>query len=109
MPLQITGRHVEITDAIRDAVNHKFSKLTRHDNNHHITAIHVILSVENHHQHFAEAKVDLAGAQIFAKSSDHDMYAAIDLLIDKLNRQLVKHKDKLKDHNGPKLIIQDEE
>ncbi len=107
MPLQLTGRHLEITDAIRDAVTHKFAKLSRHD--HHIISIHVILSVENHHHHFAEAKLDLPGAQIFAKSTDHDMYAAIDLLIDKLNRQLLKHKDKLKDHSGPKLMIQDEE
>lgn len=97
MQLQLTGRHVEITDAIRQFVDTKFSKLERHFD--HITAVHVILSVDSHKQQ-AEATLQLAGNDIFAKSDDDNMYAAIDALIDKLDRQLIKHKEKLKNHSG---------
>lgn len=107
MTLQLTGRHVEITPAIRDFVTQKISKISKHADS--ITSTHVILSVENHQVFFAEAKIDLSGAQIFAKTSDSNMYAAIDLLIAKLDRQLIKHKEKIKDHSGPKLIIKDDE
>lgn len=108
MTLQLTGRHLEITDAIRSLVTEKIAKISRHTD--HVTAVHVILSIENH-LHYAEAKVDIAGAQVFAKVSDHDMYAAIDLLIKKIDRQLIKHKEKIKNHHhtGVKLIIEDEE
>lgn len=107
MTLQLTGRHVEITPAIRDFVTQKITKISKHFDS--ITSTHVILSVENHQTFFAEAKMDISGAQIFAKTSDNNMYAAIDFLIDKLDRQLIKHKEKIKSHSGPKLIIKDED
>lgn len=97
MNLQITGRHVEITDALRDFINEKFAKLERHFD--HITQLHVMLSVQKEQQ-TAEAEVNIAGGKLFAESTETSMYAAIDTLIDKLDRQLIKHKEKLKDHHG---------
>jgi len=95
MQLNLTGRHVDITDSLRDYVNSKFSKLQRHTD--HITNVHVILDVEKLNQK-AEATVDVSGAEIFASTEHQDMYAAIDSLIDKLDRQVIKHKEKLARH-----------
>lgn len=95
MQINITGHHIEITPALRDYVNSKFTKLTRHFSN--ITSVHVILSVDKKFQQRAEANVNLAKGDIHATSESEDMYAAIDLLIDKLDRQVIKHKEKL--HN----------
>lgn len=95
MQINLTGHHVEITDALREYVDTKFAKLERHFD--HITNVHVILNVEKLRQK-AEATVHLSGAEVFATSEHEDMYAAIDGLIDKLDRQVVKHKEKLKRH-----------
>lgn len=106
MQLQITGRHVEVTDAIREFIENKFAKLERHFDQ--ITQAHVILSVEkNIHQ--AEAKVNISGGEIFAHNEADNMYASIDLLIDKLDRQLIKHKEKLKDHQADRPNFESEE
>lgn len=91
--IQITGRHVEVTPAIHDYVISKFDKIERHFD--HITKIHVILEVEKK-DHHAEATVHAAGnADLFAAAKAENMYAAIDLLIDKLDRQIIKHKEKI--------------
>jgi putative sigma-54 modulation protein len=95
MQINLTGHHVELTDALRTYVNEKFAKLERHFD--HITNVHVILNVEKITQK-AEATLHLNGGEIFAESTDSDMYAAIDGLIDKLDRQVIKHKEKLKRH-----------
>ncbi|WP_423185397.1 ribosome hibernation promoting factor [Alishewanella sp. d11] len=95
MQINLTGRHVEITEALRDYVDSKFSKLERHFEN--INNVHVILNVEKLKQ-IAEAKVNLNGGEVFAISEDENMYAAIDQLIDKLDRQVIKHKEKLSRH-----------
>lgn len=95
MQINLTGHHVEITEALREYVDTKFAKLERHFD--HITNVHVILNVEKLRQK-AEATVHLSGAEVFATSEHEDMYAAIDGLIDKLDRQVVKHKEKLKRH-----------
>lgn len=95
MQINLTGHHVEITDALRSFVNDKFEKLARHFD--HINNVHVILSVEKLRQK-AEAKLNVNGGELFADSEDSDMYAAIDLLIDKLDRQVKKHKDLLRGH-----------
>ena len=95
MQLNLTGLHVDITDSLRDYVNSKFSKLQRHTD--HITNVHVILDVEKLNQK-AEATVHVSGAEIFASTEHQDMYAAIDSLIDKLDRQVIKHKEKLARH-----------
>ena len=95
MQINLSGHHVEITDSLRDYVDTKFTKLERHFD--HINNVYVILNVEKLTQK-AEAKVHLNGAEVFAESEHNDMYAAIDNLIDKLDRQVIKHKEKLKRH-----------
>jgi len=95
MQINLTGHHVDITDALRDYVDTKFDKLERHFD--HITNVHVILNVEKLVQK-AEATVHLNGGEVFATSEHEDMYAAIDGLIDKLDRQVIKHKEKMKKH-----------
>jgi len=97
MQVNLTGHHVDITDALRSYVDEKIARLERHFD--HVTNVHVILSVEKLVQK-AEATVRVAGADVFADSTHSDMYAAIDALIDKLDRQLIRHKEKLKNHRG---------
>ena len=91
MQINLTGHHVEITDSLRDYVDSKFTKLERHSDS--INNVHVILNVEKLNQK-AEATIYLAGGEVFATSQHLDMYAAIDGLIDKLDRQVIKHKEK---------------
>ena len=95
MQINLTGHHVEITDSLRNYVDTKFSKLERHFD--HISNVHVILNVEKLNQK-AEATVHLSGAEVFASSENTDMYAAIDSMVDILDRQVIKHKEKLKKH-----------
>jgi ribosome hibernation promoting factor len=95
MQLTISGHHVEVTDALKEYVTAKVARLERH--NDHITTTHVILSVEKLQQK-AEATLHVAGGDIFAFSESEDLYAAIDALTDKLDRQLIKHKEKHRDH-----------
>ncbi|WP_440054896.1 ribosome hibernation promoting factor [Pseudoalteromonas sp. T1lg65] len=95
MQLNLTGRHVEITDSLRDYVTNKFAKLERHFD--HINNVHVILDVEKLVQK-AEATLHVNGGELFASTEHQDMYAAIDSLIDKLDRQVIKHKEKLTRH-----------
>ncbi|OMH30366.1 ribosome hibernation-promoting factor, HPF/YfiA family [Motiliproteus sp. MSK22-1] len=92
MQINITGHHIDLTDAIHDYVDSKFAKLERHFDN--ITNVQVTLTVQNQHQE-AEAIVMISGGELFAKAEDSNLYAAIDCLIDKLDRQIIKHKEKL--------------
>ncbi len=96
MQINITGHHIDITDSLREYVTTKFSKLTRHFD--HVTNIHVILSVEKQEQK-ADATVHVSGADLFAQHKSEDMYASIDGLIDKLDRQIIKHKEKISSHD----------
>ncbi len=91
MQLNITGHHVEVTPAMNDYVTSKMEKLERHFDN--VTNVHVVLGVEKLRQK-AEANLHVSGADLFAECTDEDMYAAIDGLIDKLDRQVIKHKEK---------------
>ena len=91
MQIKITGHHVEVTDALRNFVNEKFQRLERHFE--HVIDTHVILSVEKLVQK-AEATVHVNGANLFAEQEHSDLYAAIDGLIDKLDRQTIKYKEK---------------
>ena len=97
MNVSVTGHHIDVTDALRDYASSKLSKLERHFD--HVTDIHVILSVEKL-QHKAEATIHVSGGTIFADSVEDDMYKAIDGLIDKLDRQIKKHKEKRTDHHA---------
>lgn len=96
MQIDVTGHHVELTDPLRNYVNEKFERLERHFD--HVTDVHVILSVEKL-RHTAEATIHISGGKLFADSTNEDMYAAIDSLTDKLDRQIKKHKEKLTDHH----------
>jgi putative sigma-54 modulation protein len=101
MQISLTGHHVDITDSLRAYVDSKFERLERHFD--HVTNVHVILSVEKLRQK-AEAKMHVNGGDLFADCVEEDMYAAIDGLMDKLDRQVKKHKEKLKHHkNGASL------
>ena len=91
MQLNISGHHLDITDPIKDYVTTKLSKLERHHDG--ITSTNVILSVEKLIQK-AEATVHVSGGEFFADSEHDDLYAAIAMLTDKLDRQLIKHKEK---------------
>lgn len=91
MQVTITGHHVEITDALKAYVNDKMDHLKRLEE--YVKSINVILSIENL-DHKAEATVSVKGDDLFAYATAETMYAAIDALADKLERQLVKHKEK---------------
>ena len=107
MQINLTGHHIEITDSLRDYVNEKIGRLEKHFEK--VSNTHVILSVENVRQK-AEATVNMSGNSIFAEATAEDMYASIDALADKLDRQVKKHKEKLKNHlhHKPKAIIEEE-
>ena len=95
MQISLSGHHVEITDSLRNYVNEKIGKLERHFDQ--ALDIHVILTVEKL-RHKAEATLHVSGSSLHADSVQEDMYAAIDGLVDKLDRQGKKHKEKLKSH-----------
>ncbi len=104
MQLDLTGHHIEITDSLRDYVNAKLSRLGRHSDQ--VSNIHCILTVEKL-RHRAEATLHITGAQLFADATEEDMYAAIDALADKLDRQVRKHKEKLTDHHDRNSVRRD--
>jgi putative sigma-54 modulation protein len=91
MNLNLTGRHLEITPAIREHVINKLDKVKRHFDN--VIDINVILSVDKLKQK-AEANVHVSGKAIFAETEDSNLYVAIDELVDSLDRQVLKHKEK---------------
>jgi putative sigma-54 modulation protein len=91
MNLNLSGHHLEITPAIREHVLSKISKVKRHFDN--VIDVNVILSVEKLKQK-AEANVHLSGKTIFVECDDANLYVAIDNLVEKLDRQILKHKEK---------------
>lgn len=97
MQLNVSGHHVEITDSLRGYVESKIERLERHFDL--VSDVHCILTVEKL-RHKAEAKVNVNGDTIFAETTEEDMYAAIDGLVDKLDRRVRKHKEKLVDHHA---------
>lgn len=105
MQIQLTGHHVDITDSLRSYVLSKFDKVDRHLDN--INNIHVILQVEKFRQ-TAEATMSISNGELFAKTESEDMYAAIDSLVDKLDRQAIKHKQKMNRHKHPTNKLDDE-
>ncbi len=96
MKIDITGHHVDVTTALRSYVRNKFERLERHFD--HVTGIHVVLTVSKL-EHKAEATMNVNRGKLFADAVEEDMYAAIDGLVDKLDRQVKKHKDKLSGHH----------
>jgi putative sigma-54 modulation protein len=92
MNLHITGHHLEVTPAIREHVTSKFDKIKRHFDN--VIDVKIILSVEKLKQK-AEATIHISGKDVFVECDDENLYVAIDMLVDKLDRQVIKHKEKL--------------
>jgi putative sigma-54 modulation protein len=97
MQLHISGHHLDITSAIKNHTNEKLSKIKHHFDN--VMNINMILEVQKDVQK-AEATIHLSGADLFAKAQSSDMYVSIDQLINKLDSQIIKHKEKLHNHRG---------
>jgi len=97
MQITVTGHHVEVTTALREYVQSKLSRLERHFD--HLTDVRCVLTVEKL-EHKAEATIHLTGSTLHADSIEENMYAAVDGLIDKLDRQVRKYKEKLTDHHA---------
>jgi len=101
MNLTISGHHLEVTPAIREYVQNKLERVKRHFD--HVIDIAVILTVDNltekDKRQKAEINLRLSGKTVYVESLSHDLYAAIDCLVDKLDRQVMKYKDKVQDHN----------
>lgn len=96
MQLDVSGQNIEVTDSLHDYVREKVDRLKRHVDN--ITVAHVVLSVEKH-RNLAEINITTNGATLHADAEDKDMYAAIDAMADKIDRQARRHQGKIKDHH----------
>ncbi len=96
MQINLSGHHVDITPALREYVTQKLERVIRHVDS--LTSIQVILSIEKLRQK-AEARLHVTGNDLYAEATEEDMYAAIDQLVDKLDRQVKRYKEKLVDHH----------
>ena len=96
MNLNLTGHHMEVTPALRDYVTSKLERVTGHFDQ--VIDVKVTLSVEKLKQN-VEVTLHVPGNDLYAESSDENMYSAIDLVADKLDRQVLKHKEKQGDHH----------
>ena len=95
MQIDITGHHVDVTPALRAYVTEKMQRIMRHSDQ--VISIRVILKVEKLQQ-LAEATINVGGRTVFANVSATDMYASIDGLVDKLDRQVRRRKDRITNH-----------
>ena len=96
MNLQISGHHIEVTPALREYVENKLEPVVRHFDR--VTGVTVILSVEKLKQR-SEVTLHVPGKDIFVEEEGEDLYAAIDIMFDKLDRQVQKYKQKVQDHH----------
>ena len=100
MNLTISGHHLEVTPALRNYVTTKLDRIIRHFDQ--VVDVKVLLTVEKQKEkerrQRAECNIHVKGSDLFAESSHHDLYAAVDELVDKLDRQVKKHKERLTDH-----------
>ena len=109
MNLTISGHHLEVTPALRSYVTSKLDRITRHFDQ--VVDVKVLLTIENlkekQGRKRAECNLHVKGGDMFAESSHADMYAAVDELVDKLDRQVVRHKDRLQSHHHetPKRVM----
>jgi len=111
MNFTISGHHLELTPAIREYVQSKLERIKRHFDQ--VIDISVILTVdkitEKEKRQKAEINLRVKGKDLHAESIAHDLYAAIDALIDKLDRQVIKYKDKMQDHQHDAIKHRPEE
>jgi putative sigma-54 modulation protein len=109
MNLTISGHHLDVTPALRNYVIHKLDRVIRHFDQ--MVDVKVLLSIEKQKaketRQQVECNIHVKGGDLFAQSAHHDMYAAVDALVDKLDRQVVRYKDKLQDHQheAPKRLM----
>ena len=109
MNLTISGHHLDVTPALRNYVTSKLDKINRHFDQ--VVDVKVILSIEKpkekERRQRAECNIHVKGNDLFAESSHHDLYAAVDELVDKLDRQVARHKTRLQDHHheAPKRVM----
>lgn len=96
MNVQITGHHLEVTPAIREYIGSKLDRVNRHFD--HVIDTKVILSVEPL-KHRAEMTLHMRGKDIHCEAAEENLYAAIDLLADKIDRKVVEHKKKTQNYN----------
>jgi putative sigma-54 modulation protein len=95
MNLSVTGHHVAVTPAIRSYVESKLERCLRHSDR--VTTVSVILSVQKLRQK-AEASVHVRSRDLHVEADHEDLYAAIDAMVDKLDRQILKHKGRAGAH-----------
>lgn len=98
MQIIVSGHKVEVTEPLRTYASEKVGRIQKHFD--HVTTTNVVLHVEKN-RHLAEATIHAKGATLHANAEGADMYAAIDALADKLDRQVLKHKEKKTDHHRP--------
>lgn len=109
MNLTISGHHLEVTPALRSYVTTKLDRIMRHFDQ--VVDVKVLLTVEKQKEkerrQRAECNIHVKGSDMFAESSHEDLYAAVDELVDKLDRQVVRHKDRLQNHHheAPKRLM----
>ncbi len=109
MNLTISGHHLDVTPALRSYVTNKLDRISRHFDQ--VVDVKVILTIENQKEkerrQRAECNIHVKGNDLFAESSHHDLYAAVDELVDKLDRQVVRHKTRLQNHHheAPKRVM----
>lgn len=97
MKINVSCHHLDLTDPIKQYVEEKMQKIKHHFDN--VIIINVILEVEKNIQ-IAEGKVHVSGVNIFSKVENSDMYLAIDKMVNKLDAQIIKHKEKITSHRG---------
>jgi len=101
MNLTISGHHLEVTPALRTYVTTKIDRIKRHFDQ--VVDIKVLLTLDNQKEkelrQKAECNIHLKGIELFAESVHSDLYAAVDELVDKLDRQVVRHKDRMQSHH----------
>lgn len=100
MNLSVAGHHVEVTPPIREYLTGKLDRVLRHFDE--VTNVSVVLSVEKLQQK-AAATVHVRGRDLHAEAVDQDLYASIDALADKLDREMIRHKEKHQGRHGPAL------
>ena len=109
MNLTISGHHLEVTPALRTYVTNKLDRIVRHFDQ--LVDVKVLLTVEKQRakegRQKAECNIHVKGSDMFAESSHADLYAAVDELVDKLDRQVVRHKDRVQSHHhaAPKRLM----
>lgn len=101
MNLTISGHHLEVTPALRSYVTSKLGRITRHFDQ--VVDVKVLLTVEKQKEkekrQRAECNIRVKGSDLYAESAHEDLYAAVDELVDKMDRKVVRHKDRLQEHN----------